>query len=309
MPEKGKDIRAKIAGWFGLSRPPFHTVGILPFLLGTFLAWRLDHAFNIPIFVLGVSGVVLVMLSTYHAGEYFDYEEDELSKCLFRSRFAGGSGVIPDRILPRSVPLWTSIIAIALAGIIGLILQFGLKTGPLTLLLGCLGALPGFFYSTRPVRLVDKGFGEFLIGFCYGWLPVASGFYIQRGYIAPVIHWMALPIGLSIFNVILLNEFHDYSADLAFGKTNLLVRLGKAKGMATYVVAAILSWFCMYSSLSVGIPRKALYIYLPVMFLSAGISLMLARKEYENPLVLEILCGLTIAVNLGTTPSYILAFL
>jgi hypothetical protein len=65
----------------------------------------------------------------------------------------------------------------------------------------------------------------------------------------------------------------------------------------------------MYSSLSVGIPRKALYIYLPVMFLSAGISLMLARKEYENPLVLEILCGLTIAVNLGTTTSYILAFL
>jgi 1,4-dihydroxy-2-naphthoate octaprenyltransferase len=309
MTEEERDIGTKIAGWLGLSRPPFHTVGILPFLLGTFLAWRLDHAFALPVFALGISGIVLVMLSTYHAGEYFDYAEDELSKRLFRSRFSGGSGVIPDRILPRSVPLWTSIIAIALAGIVGLILQFGLKTGPLTLLLGSLGALPGFFYSTRPIRLVNRGVGELFIGFCYGWLPVASAYYIQRGTIPPVIHWMALPIGLSIFNVILLNEFHDYTADLAFGKTNLLVRLGKSKGMAVYVIAAILSWPCMVSSIGAGVPRKALFIYLPVMLLSAGISLMMAGKKYENPVALEILCGLNVAVNLGTTTAYILAFL
>jgi hypothetical protein len=65
----------------------------------------------------------------------------------------------------------------------------------------------------------------------------------------------------------------------------------------------------MHASLGAGIPRKALYLYLPVMFLSAGISLMMVRGKYENPFVLEILCGLTIAVNLATTAAYILAFL
>jgi Na+/H+ antiporter NhaA len=65
----------------------------------------------------------------------------------------------------------------------------------------------------------------------------------------------------------------------------------------------------MYSSLNAGIPRKALYIYLPVMVLSAGISLMMAGKRYENPLALEILCGLNMAVHLGTTASCFLAFL
>ena len=309
MPNKESDIRTKIAAWIGLSRPPFHTVGILPFLLGTFLAWRLDHVFSIPVFTLGLSGVLLVMLSTYHAGEYFDHEEDGLSKRLFHSRFSGGSGVIPEGALPRSVPLWTSLIAIALAGVIGLILQFALKTGPMTLLLGCIGALPGFFYSARPIRLVEKGYGEFFIGFCYGWLPVASAFYIQSGHITPAVHWIALPIGLSIFNVILINEFHDHPADLAVGKANLVVRLGKKKGMILYIAVAILSWFSMHASLGAGIPRKALYLYLPVMFLSAGISLMMARGKYENPFVLEILCGLTIAVNLATTAAYILAFL
>jgi hypothetical protein len=65
----------------------------------------------------------------------------------------------------------------------------------------------------------------------------------------------------------------------------------------------------MYSSLNAGIPRKALYIYLPVMVLSAAISLMMAGKRYENPLILEILCGLNMAVHLGTTAAYFLAFL
>jgi 1,4-dihydroxy-2-naphthoate octaprenyltransferase len=309
MPVRETDIGTKFAGWLGLLHPPFHTVGIFPFILGTVLAWRLDSSFNITTLMLGTLGVVLVMLATYHAEEYFSYEEDKRSKRLFRHRLAGGAGAILDEMRPRSLALLISLITISLAVIIGLILQFGLQTGPLTLLLGCLGALPGFFYSTRLIRLFEKGFGELFIGFCYGWLPLAAAFYIQRGYIAPCIHWMALPIGLSIFNVILLNEFSDYPADVAVGKTNLLVRLGKAKGMSIYVLLSILSWFCMYFSVGAGIPRKALYLYLPVMALSAGISLLMARGKYEDHVLLELLCGLNIAVNLGTTVAYILAFL
>ena len=309
MPETETGVLAKIEGWLGLSRPPFHTLGILPFCLGTFLAWRLDHVFRIPAWVLGMLGIIMVMLATYHAGGHFALVENERSWRRFRNLFAGTSGTLPDLILRRSGPLQTSAIFIALAVFIGIILQFGLKTGPFTLMLGCLGALPGFFYATRPIRPADSGFGELLIAFCYGWLPIVAAFYIQRGYIAPCIHWMALPIGLSIFNVVLLHEFPAQTANPAGSGVSLLHRLGNAKGTALYCLTSILSWFSMYASLNAGIPRKALYIYLPVMILSAGISLMMAGKRYENPLVLEILCGLNTAVHLGTTATFFLAFL
>jgi len=309
VPEKETDIMAKIEDWLGMSHPPFHNLGIIPFCLGTFLAWRLDRVFNVPVFVLGIIGIVMVMFSTCHAGEYIAHAMDERSKRPSRNPFVGGAYVILDRIFRRPGPLRTSLTAIAAAFLIGIILQFALKTGPFTLLLGCLGALPGLFYSTRPTHPVDNGFGEILIAFCYGWLPIAAAFYIQRGYIAPCIHWMALPIGLSIFNVVLLNEFPAHAANPAVGRTNLLNRLGAAKGMALYCLTSILSWFSLYSSLNEGIPRKALYIYLPVMALSAVISLMMAGKRYENPFVLEILCGLNIAVHLGTAAAYFLAFL
>ncbi|MBN1615104.1 MAG: prenyltransferase [Deltaproteobacteria bacterium] len=297
-----------LKAWLQLSRPPFHTVGVLPFFLGTFLAWRFDGLFSISIFLLGATAVVMIMLSTYHAGEYFDYREDAISQRWYASRFAGGSGVVPAGILPRQVALWTSIITLGAAGIIGVALQFHFRTGPYTLFLGFLGAFPGFFYSTRPVRLVERGFGELFIGFCYGWLPVAVAFYIQCGYIDPIIHWISIPIGLTIFNVILLNEFPDYPADKTTGKKNLLVRLGERRGAFLYAMASLLSWAAALLSIDPGVPRKLLYFYSPVAALAAWIAAMMLMGKYENRALLERLCGLNIVVNLGTTASYILAF-
>ena len=302
-------IYESLKAWLQLSRPPFHIVGVLPFILGTFLAWRLEGVFNGTIFLLGAAAVVLIMLSTYHAGEYFDYREDELSQRVFKSRFAGGSGVIQAGTLPRQVSLWSSIITLGLAGIIGLTLHFYFRTGPYTLVLGFLGAFPGFFYSTKPIRLVERGFGELFIGLCYGWLPVAAAFYIQRGHVEPLIHWISVPIGFTIFNVILLNEFPDYQADKAVGKNNLLVRLGEKRGMILYSSISLLTWIAVVLSITMGVPLRLIYCCLPFAVISAWITAMMMMGKYENRIMLEKLCGLNIAVNLGTTASYILAFL
>lgn len=302
-------IRQILSGWFGLSRPPFHTVGILPFILGTVLAYKFTTSFSAVIFILGVFAVILIMLSTYHAGEYFDYREDEISHRSYHSNFSGGSGVIQEGKLPRAVPFWTSIISFIIAGFIGLTLQFYFKTGTFTLLLGCLGAFPGFFYSTKPIRLVERGFGEVFIGFCYGWLPVASAYYIQTATINPIIHWLFIPIGLTIFNVILLNEFSDYEADMSAGKRNLLNRTGKNTGMIIYVVFSLLASAVMLSLPLWGVPFKILYFYLPIFIVSLFVSAMMFRGKYEDRKILEILCGLNIVVNLGTSLSFILAYI
>ena len=209
----------------------------------------------------------------------------------------------------RKIPLVTSIIAILLAGIIGIVLQFVFHTGEYTLLLGAVGAFMGFFYSTRPIRFVGRGVGEIFIGFCYGWLPVATSYYLQAGYVHPLIHLVSLPIGLTIFNVILLNEFPDYLADTQTGKRNLLVRVGKEKAVIIYIFANVLSWIIFLFSFKYGVPYKALYLYGMVFLVSLFVVVMMATKKYESQNILEILCGLNIAVNLGTTGAYIVAFI
>jgi 1,4-dihydroxy-2-naphthoate octaprenyltransferase len=283
-------------------------VGVLPFVLGGLLAWRLEGSFRWDVFAWGTLGVVFVMLATYYAGEYWDYAEDQLSAELGGSRFAGGSQVLQEGSLPRRAPLWGSVVSVLGALAVASLLQLGYRTGPWTIPFAAVGLLGGFFYSTRPVRWVSTGVGELWIAFCYGWLPVAVGYYLQIGRIMPLVHWLSIPIGLSIFNVILLNEFPDYPADSAVGKKNLVVRLGPERASFVYGLVSLLGWVAMGFSVRRGVPLRALWFYLPILGLSFALAVLVTRGRWRDRAFLEVLCGLNLAVNLGTTAVYILAF-
>lgn len=301
-------VSETIRAWLVLSRPPFHTVGVLPFILGGLLAWRLERVFRWDIFAWGAVGVILVMLATYFGGEYWDYVEDSFSSELGPSRFAGGSQVLQRGLLPRHAALWASLISLFSAICVVLVLHLGYRTGPLTITFGVMGVLGGFFYSTRPLRWVARGLGELWIVLCYGWLPVATGYYLQVGELTPIIHWIAAPIGLTIFNVILLNEFPDYQADLAAGKTNMIVRLGQERASIIYCLASMGSVVAMLFSLGRGVPLRALWLYSPVAIISLILVVSLLRGHWKDRALLERLCASTLMVNLGTTASYIFAF-
>ncbi|WEU39758.1 MAG: prenyltransferase [Candidatus Odinarchaeum yellowstonii] len=299
----------KFRAWVALSRLPFHTVGVLPFILGGVLAWSLEAVFRWDVFAWGTLGVVFVMLATYYAGEYWDYMEDSLSASFKASRFSGGSKVLQRNLLPRRAALWASLISVMSAVSVGLILQLVYQTGVLTIPLGVIGLIGGFFYSTRPIRWVRTGLGELWIALCYGWLPVAVGYYLQTASIPPLIHLIALPIGFTIFNVILLNEFPDYQADLAAKKTNLAVRLGLERASYLYVFANVGSWGTVFLSIAGGVPIHALWFYLPVLIMSLMLVISVIRGLWRDRAMLERLCAVNLIANLSTTLVYILAFI
>lgn len=297
-----------LRAWLALSRAPFHTVGILPFVLGNVLAFRQQGNLRWAVMGWGIAGVVLTMLATYYAGEYWDYREDTLSGSLGPSRFSGGSQVIQRGLVPRRALLLASIIALLLALVVAAGLQAFYHTGPWTLALAAAGLLGGFFYSTRPVRWVSTGIGELWIAFCYGWLPVAAGYYLQVGDVVPLIHWIAAPIGLSILNVILLNEFPDYPADREVGKRNLAVRVGLERAAWLYAISSVASWITTWLAVRQGVPRRVLVLYLPVLVLSCFLVFQVIVGRWRHRAALERLCGMNIAVNLGTTAAFILAY-
>jgi len=300
--------KKKLYAWFALSRPPFHSVGLLPFLLGTVLAWRLAGACRFDILVWGILGLVLVMLATYYAGEYWDYQEDSMASRIGTSRFSAGSQVIQRGLLPRQHVLWASLVSAMFATGVGVVLQAGYQTGMWTLPLGIIGLLGGFFYSSRPIRWVRSGLGELWIAICYGWLPVAAAFYLQTGYLTSTVHWLALPVGFTIFNVILLNEFPDYVADSKAGKTNVTVRLGLKRTATLYICVSVAGWAAMFLSLLNGVPTQALWLYLPTFALSIVVTGFIIRGSWQNHSMLQRLCAANLLVNLGTTAAYIMAF-
>jgi 1,4-dihydroxy-2-naphthoate octaprenyltransferase len=302
-------IKEKIVAWFKLARPPFHIVGILPFILGTWLAWNDAGVFQWEIFLLGSAGVVLIMMATYFAGEYWDNSENNISYRDHSSKFAGGSRVIQQGILPPKIALYSSIISLFLAGGVGLVLFFFYRVGLWTIPMGIVGMIAGFFYSTRPIRWVATGIGELWIAICYGWLPVAVGYYLQTGTLSLIVHLIAIPIGLSIFNVILLNEYPDYHADRLTGKKNMVARLGKEKATYLYTFIAIGSWITALMTLVFGVPITMLILYVPILLISCVVVFKLIHKLWRDLNILERLMGMNLLVNIGTTASFIIAFI
>jgi 1,4-dihydroxy-2-naphthoate octaprenyltransferase len=138
---------------------------------------------------------------------------------------------------------------------------------------------------------------------------VAVGYYLHTGTLTPYIHVLAVPIGLKIFNVILLNEYPDREADRLARKLNILARIGPQAGVYLYSFIAACSWAAFAFSLYRGIDRRAGILYIPVLIASLIVIWNLMKKQWQDDRVLERLCAVNIFINLATTAIYLVTFL
>ena len=299
----------KVRYWILLSRIPFLSVVILPYILGALLAQRLAGRFNLIIFLLGLGGAILIQLASHYSGEIHDTREDRLSYLLGKNHFSGGSQVLIKKLIPQGqVRIFTYLI-ILLALAIGLILQFYFKTGRWTLLLGASGIICGLFYSQPPMQWVSRGLGEILIAYSFGFLAVSAGFYIQACRFDNLAFFVSLPIACTVTNIILINEYPDYQADKEAKKMNLLVRAGKESSAFIYALLVIAAGAGFFLSLVKGLPIESAFFYLPVLIAAVLLAYLMLKGAYKNRVLLEKMCAMTILVNLGTSLSCILGLL
>jgi len=276
-------------------------VGLFPFILGFVLAWRWGYKGPLGLYVLSTTAVILIMWMAYYLGEWNDLEGDRLNQGF--NRFSGGSRVLVKGVLPVWVSLFLGYGCLVGAILIGFYIYLQYRTDPRTLILGGIGIFSGFFYSNKPFRWSYRGMGEILIGFCYGWLPIATGFFLFTGFFSQQIILLSIPVALSIFNVILINEFPDEEADRTIGKKNLVIRFGREKMGDLYLGLSILTGLSFV---------KVIWIFGQTPFwllILSGIPLLLIlwnltqvwRGSCRNAKKLELICQNTIFVNLSMT--------
>lgn len=298
--------KRRLVAWLKLSRIPFHLVGVIPFILGMVIAWSQGYSFQWEVGILSILAVILIMLTTYYAGEYFDYETDSVNREY--NKFSGGTRVLQTGIIPRWRVLLAALIVLAAAAVIGLVLQFYFMTGPFTIPLGVFAMLCGYFYTSKPIRWAYRGVGEILIGICYGWLAVNTAYYLQTGTFGLIPTLVSIPIAVSIFLVILINEFPDYASDRASGKNNLVVRFGRERAALLYAILAAICFPVMVLGVLAGVPWLiAVLSVIPLALIVRNI-LALKKQEYKEGKSLEKICAITFLLNLAISLSYILVF-
>jgi 1,4-dihydroxy-2-naphthoate octaprenyltransferase len=303
-----KKFSPYIAAWWKLSRVPFLSVGVLPLILGFVLAWRWGYKGPLGLYVLSMTAVILIMWMTYYMGEWNDLEGDRINQNF--NRFSGGSRVLVREVLPAWFSLLLGYGCLVGAILAGFYIYLQYQTDLRTLLLGGLGIFSGFFYSNKPFRWSYHGLGEILIGFCYGWLPIATGFFLFTGFFSPQVLLLSIPVGLSIFNVILINEFPDEEADRAIGKKNLVVRFGKERMGDLYIGLSILAGFSFIKMIW-GLGHTPFWLFAlsavpPLLILWNLVQVW--RGNYHHTRKLELLCRNTLLVNLSMTMLLTLRF-
>jgi len=293
-------LKSYLAAWWKLSRVPFLSVGILPLFLGFVIAWRWGYQGPLGLYLLASLTVILIMWMTYYLGELNDLEGDRINQEF--NRFSGGSRVLVEGVLPARVSLLLGYGCLA-GGILAVFfIYFKYQTSPWTLILGGVGIFSGFFYSGRPFRWAYRGIGEILIGFCYGWLPIATGFYLFTGFFSHQVFLLSIPVGLSIFNVILINEFPDEEADRAIHKRNLVVRFGKERMVDLYMGLSILTGLFFIKILMMFERHGWLFVLSAIPILLILWNLRMAwQGAYREAKRLELLCRNTLLVNLSIT--------
>lgn len=293
-------ISSTISNWITVMRLPFTTVALLPFGAGIFIGYKSSESVSWGASILGVTAVLFICITCYLIGEICDKKEDLLTLRYMRTKFSGGTLLVATGDLPAKTVGVLAIILLALAALSGLYICY--VHSNLTLLgLGIFGGLAAVLYSLPPVRLVKRGVGELFIALCYGWLTLVTGFATATGSFPPYSYLFALPQALSIFNVILFNEFPDYESDSIVGKRNLVVLTGREFASKLYAVVAflvavstILVWYLFQSR-----DPAFLLVTLPVVFLSLSLCVRVGILErWKDGRHVEPLCGQGILLNL-----------
>ena len=139
---------ARIRPWIDLQELPKHLANVLPFLLGTAIAYWQSGRIDWLVFGVALLALFLLTDGTYIANEYFDYENDKLNVSRIGGADAvgvtttGGTRVLVKGLIARRHALIAAVIAFLLAIPVGLFLRFG-STGSTD-------------YSTGPARAVHR---------------------------------------------------------------------------------------------------------------------------------------------------------
>ncbi|MBN1678304.1 MAG: prenyltransferase [Candidatus Thermoplasmatota archaeon] len=293
-----------IRGFLVLSRLPFLLPGLASFITGLLIAVGFGHDPDAGLSWMCVIGLALIMLTTYYFNEYFDYEGDRINKTF--TKFSGGSRALTDLDIPRPVARlagWSSIGLLMVIALVYLFLHF--EDYPLLLPLALFGAFCGIFYSHPPFQWAYQGIGEIMIGGCYGILAMVSGFYVASRELNLDIVLVSIPASLTIFGVIVANEFPDYEADKAVNKRNLMVRLGLKKGSLVFVAAMALTYPFMAASIAVGISPWILVFGLPVLLFCAVSIVETLKGGYEKPASQTRIAAATLLANLLSSLMFV----
>ncbi|MEW5784059.1 MAG: prenyltransferase [Bacillota bacterium] len=221
-------------GFWQLADPKIWIASTIPMAVGGAMAYAHTGSFSWRWFLIGAAAIYLIEIGKNAFNEYVDYCSgvDRYVTPDKRTPFSGGKKTIVDGKLKLKETVIIGLVTMGAGALVGLYVTFSRE--PLILWFGLAGFFFSSFYSLPPLKLCYRGLGEIVVGLTFGPLITCGTFLVQARTIMPQVVLASVPLGFLIANVLWINQYPDYEADLHGGKLNGVVRLGKKKGLVVY---------------------------------------------------------------------------
>lgn len=198
-----------------LTRPLQIFLTVLAYVLGLSLARYLGQTLA-PLPALGGAALLMLLLAAARLLEAFyrfplePYFPEET----------------PTRRAEFQRTLWvTTLLLLGLAALIASLMLFGALLNPVAALFLLLALIISVALGVPPLRLIDRGFGEFSLALFMGVVAPSLAFSLQAADFHRLIPLITLPLFAMALAGLLAFDFPDYAADLKRGRRTMLIRL------------------------------------------------------------------------------------
>jgi|TARA_B100000959_G_scaffold54128_1_gene56438 1,4-dihydroxy-2-naphthoate octaprenyltransferase len=234
-------MKETIIIWLKAARAPFLIVSFLPCVVAGLLAAN-DGVFNTLYFALVTVGIVLAHSAADFVDDYFDYINGNLGN---KDQQFHDSPLIHGQITTRQVIIATVLCSIgAIACGLYLLIEIGLPV----LYLSAVGAFIVLFYTSPPIKLNYRGFGETALFLAFGPLIIMGVYYVLTESISFEAAAIGIPLGLFTMNIGLVSNIFDYEDDVENNKKCIPVLFGQKRATMLLTVTVIVAFICIAGS-------------------------------------------------------------
>jgi len=203
-------------------------------ITGSALAWY-DGYFRIDAALACLLTAILLQIGSNLANDVFDFERGTDT-----AERAGPVRVTQAGLLTSSQVKMGMFIVFGLAALFGLYLAW-LGGWPI-ILLGIAAIVSAIAYTGGPFPLGYYGMGDVFVFLFFGLASVAGTYYVQAGFVSTAAWWMAIPPGLIITAILVVNNLRDLENDRKAGKHTLAVIFGERASKTEYLVCVIVAY-------------------------------------------------------------------
>jgi 1,4-dihydroxy-2-naphthoate octaprenyltransferase len=231
-----------------LSRPLHLLLAALTYFLGASIANYLGKPFRTDAFWLGLIVVLLAQISMNLLAEVFRPLNEPITE----------DETLKDRLTLRNNTLYVSIAALTANAVIAFLLYNNDRLTLSSFFFLLLSLVIVLTYSVPPVRLTNRGFGEFLLAAHLAYVFPSIAYILQAGETHRFL-MLTIPLAFLAFAYFIIMDFPSFASDNKYERVTFLTRLGWERVVPLHHLFVLLAYLFFLASSAFGLSLSLLW--------------------------------------------------